>query len=117
MDTTNILTPSERRAAAEAKMQTATVGEKLQREFGVAPAQAGELTPEIRSAIESQKASQSQITTPVSPTTPTTPVSAPVSSTTASAKSEPSTTASAKSEPVKHSETTAKAESTPPYLS
>jgi hypothetical protein len=56
MDTSNILTPSTgKRAEAETKQQTASVGEKLQREFGVGTAHAGEMTPEIRSAIERQK--------------------------------------------------------------
>ena len=73
MNTTNILTPSERRAASESKMQTAGVSEKLQRELGVASAQAGELTPEIRSAIESQKASRSQVATPITPAAPKAP--------------------------------------------
>lgn len=43
MDTSNILTPSTgKRVEAETQQQTATVGEKLQREFGVASAVAGE---------------------------------------------------------------------------
>lgn len=71
MNTKNILTPvSEKQSAIEPKQQTATVGEKLQRELGVSPAQAGELTPEIRAKVEEQKKMVTQAPAPA-PQAPT----------------------------------------------
>lgn len=84
----NVLTEiKDKQAAVETKQQTATVGEKLQRELGVSSAQAGELTPEIRAKVEEQKKMKEQ-----GPPAPTTPTPAPGATTPTPAATTPAAT-------------------------
>ena len=69
MDTTNVLTPEKRAEVEAAKTtQTASIGEKIQREFGVASAQAKELdmtSPDVQRRIQEDRAQKMQTPEPI----------------------------------------------------